>query len=462
MNSPAPPRGMRIFTLIWAGQLVSLLGSGLSGFALGLWVLRGTGSVTRFALISMFTVLPRILLAPVAGALTDRWDRRRTMIASESVSAVATLALASLLYSGHLQIWQIYVAISLISTSSAFQWPAYTAAATVLVPKDKLGQASGMVQSAQGVAQTCAPMLAGFLIEMPWVQVGGVLAIDALSYLFALGTLLAVHFPSLRSESTKENTGNLFQEIGYGRRYLLARPGLLGLLFFLAASNFVFGLITVLVAPLVLSFASPKVLGTVMTSAGMGMMIGSIAMAAWGGPKRRVPAILGFTVLSGIALLPACIPQSATVIAVGAFFFLLGNPLHQRMQPGDHAVQSCSPRSGTHICDHRRNRCVCHAARVSGRRTSRRSYIRAGSRPRWTAGRHDRKIHRSRPRTGYRAGVHDAWRPAAADRSSGSGLRTLSQRGIRASGCHRRGARTGNLRGCPGCLKLIRQKSCAV
>ncbi len=326
MNPQAPARGMRIFTLIWAGQLVSLLGSGLSGFALGLWVLRGTGSVTRFALISMFTVLPRILLAPVAGALTDRWDRRRTMMASESVSAVATLALASLLYTGHLQIWQIYVAMSLISTSSAFQWPAYTAAATVLVPKEKLGQASGMVQSAQGVAQTCAPMLAGFLIEMPWVLVGGVLVIDALSYLFALGTLLAVRFPSVPNESKKQANDSLLQEIGYGGRYLVARPGLLGLLFFLSASNFVFGLITVLVAPLVLSFASPKVLGTVMTSAGMGMMIGSIAMAAWGGPKRRVPAILGFTVLSGIALLPAGIPASATVIAIGAFFFLLGIP----------------------------------------------------------------------------------------------------------------------------------------
>jgi DHA3 family macrolide efflux protein-like MFS transporter len=326
MNTQAPARGMRIFTLIWAGQLVSLLGSGLSGFALGLWVLRETGSVTRFALISMFTVLPRILLAPIAGALTDRWDRRGTMIASESVSTLATLALASLLYTGHLQIWQIYVAMSLISTSSAFQWPAYTAAATVLVPKDKLGQASGMVQSAQGVAQTCAPMLAGFLIEMPWVQVGGVLVIDALSYLFALGTLLAIRFPSAQNESTKQAKGTLLQEIGYSCRYLLARPGLLGLLFFLAASNFVFGLITVLVAPLVLSFASPKVLGTVMTSAGMGMMIGSIAMAAWGGPKRRVPAILGFTMLSGIALLPAGIPASATVIALGAFFFLLGIP----------------------------------------------------------------------------------------------------------------------------------------
>jgi hypothetical protein len=161
---------------------------------------------------------------------------------------------------------------------------------------------------------------------MPWVLVGGVLVIDALSYLFALGTLLAVRFPSVRNESTKQATDSLLQEIGYGCRYLVARPGILGLLFFLSASNFVFGLITVLVAPLVLSFASPKVLGTVMTSAGMGMMIGSIAMAAWGGPKRRVPAILGFTVLSGIALLPAGIPASATVIATGAFFFLLGIP----------------------------------------------------------------------------------------------------------------------------------------
>jgi MFS family permease len=317
---------MRVFTLIWVGQLVSLLGSGLSGFALGLWVLRGTGSVTRFALISMFTVLPRILLAPVAGALTDRWDRRRTMMVSEAASAASTLALVILLYTAHLQVWHIYVAMSLISVSTAFQWPAYTAAATVLVPKEQLGQASGMVQTAQGVAQTFAPMLAGVLIELPFVQVGGVLAIDAFSYLFALGTLLAVRFPSVRAESRQSDSTSLLHEIADGCRYLMARPGLLALLFFLAASNFLFGLITVLVAPLVLSFASPKVLGIVMTSAGMGMMIGSVAMAVWGGPKRRVSAILGFTVLSGLALLPAGLPASAALIATGAFFFLLGIP----------------------------------------------------------------------------------------------------------------------------------------
>src|SRR5690349_12918291 len=95
------------FLTIWTGQLVSLLGSGLSGFALGLWVLRTTGSVTQFALIAGCTLGPRIFLSPVTGALADRWDRRRTMLASELGAGLATLYLAVTMALGHLTVWQI-------------------------------------------------------------------------------------------------------------------------------------------------------------------------------------------------------------------------------------------------------------------------------------------------------------------------------------------------------------------
>jgi DHA3 family macrolide efflux protein-like MFS transporter len=97
--------GMKVFFVIWLGQLVSLVGSGLTGFALGLWVYQRSGSVTQFAFIALFTVLPNILLSPVAGVLVDRWDRRRTMILSDAGAALSTLAVAILFLTGHLEAW---------------------------------------------------------------------------------------------------------------------------------------------------------------------------------------------------------------------------------------------------------------------------------------------------------------------------------------------------------------------
>lgn len=84
MTGSTRPKGFRSFLVIWFGQLVSLTGSGLTGFALGVWVYQRTGSVTQFALISLFTALPGIVFSPLAGALVDRWDRRWAMILSDA------------------------------------------------------------------------------------------------------------------------------------------------------------------------------------------------------------------------------------------------------------------------------------------------------------------------------------------------------------------------------------------
>ena len=114
-------QGFQFFFLIWFGQLISLTGSGLTGFALGVWVYQQTGSVTQFALISLLTSLPGIIFSPIAGALVDRWDRRMAMILSDTGASVCTLSIALLLWAGRLEVWHIYIAMAISSTFSAFQ-----------------------------------------------------------------------------------------------------------------------------------------------------------------------------------------------------------------------------------------------------------------------------------------------------------------------------------------------------
>jgi DHA3 family macrolide efflux protein-like MFS transporter len=147
---------MRAFMIVWLGQLISLVGSGLSSFALGLWVYQRSGSVTQFALIALCAVLPRIVLAPLAGALVDRWDRRMVMILSDAGASLSTLILALLLLAGQLAVWQVYLAVALSAGCAAFQEPAYAAALTQLVPRDGFGRANGMVQLAQAAADIAA------------------------------------------------------------------------------------------------------------------------------------------------------------------------------------------------------------------------------------------------------------------------------------------------------------------
>lgn len=285
-----------------------------------------TGSVTRLSLIMMAAIVPGIIVSPVAGALVDRWDRRKAMIFSDSGAAFSTLMIALLLYWNELSMWQIYIILSISSAFSSFQWPAYSAATTLLVPKKHLGRAAGMVQTAEAVSTVVSPALAGFLIMT--IEIWGVILIDFATFLVALLTLSLVRVPRppISVESKREKPSFL-NEVTFGWKYIISRHGLLALLLFFAATNFIFGFTNVLFTPLILSFASPVVLGTVISIGGVGMLLGGIVMSVWGGPKRRINGILGFSLISGAVLAFAGVRESALLIAVVIFALLFTTPI---------------------------------------------------------------------------------------------------------------------------------------
>lgn len=318
---------MRVFFIIWFGQLVSIIGSGLTGFALGVWVLQETGSVTQFSLISLFGMLPFILISPFAGVMVDRWDRRKTMIVSDTVAALTTLAIVLLYRADSLTIWMIYLMTAISSATRAFQMPAYTAATTLLVPREQLGRANGLVQLAAGLGQLISPVLAGLLVT--WIGLSGVITVDLVTFVFAVITLMLVHIPRPEvSVEGQQARGSVLKESSFGWHYIRQRPGLLGLLIFFGASNFLVSMVVVLANPLVLSFpsGSPAVLGTVLSVAGAGMLVGSVVMSIWGGPRRRVNGVLGAMALAAVCIMLAGLQPSALLLTVTAFFFLFSMP----------------------------------------------------------------------------------------------------------------------------------------
>ncbi len=310
--------GVRVFLVVWSGQLISTLGSGLTAFAVGVWLYQHTGLVSPLALLFLFKALPVILLSPVAGALVDRLDKRVTMILADCGAALTTVMLALLFLSGRVALWQIYLLVALASAFEAFQIPAFLASLTLLVPQEQYGRASGLTQVSRAVADILAPLLAGVLVVT--IQVQGILAIDFLTFLVAVMTLLLVRFPRPRRAPVHAPRERLLLgEIAAGFRYIAARPGLSMLLVFFAIVFFLSGLIGALIEPLVLSFTSPQVLGIILSVAGVGLLGGSLTLSAWGGPRRRVNGVLGFCLLFGLCVAVIGLRPVPWLIALAAF-----------------------------------------------------------------------------------------------------------------------------------------------
>jgi MFS family permease len=323
MSTEAERKGWRNFLLIWAGQMISLAGSGLTTFGLGVWVFEQTRSAAAFTLIYVCATAPALLMAPLAGALVDRWDRRRMLIVSNLGAAVGPAAFVLLLWTGRLEIWHVYVIVTFATVFLSCQFPALGAATTMLVPKSRLGRASGMMQMGHSVARIVAPLLAGVL--MPVIRLQGVILIDVFTFLCGIVTLLFASIPAPAVSAVGVSArGSLLRQAGFGWVYLKERPGLLSLLGFFAVLNLFFAMSQVLTTPLVLSFASERHLGVVLALGSAGFLAGSLLMSTWGGPTRRMLGILGFAPLLGLALLLVGAARSVPLLPGGALAGNLG------------------------------------------------------------------------------------------------------------------------------------------
>lgn len=319
--------GMQTFIIIWLGQLASMIGSGLIGFALAVWVFDQTGQATPFALSALFGTLPRILISPVAGAVSDRWNRKKIMLISDTLSGLATLLVAILLLTGEMQVWMIYVINFFSSIFASFQQPAYSASIVMLVPKDQLTRANSMIQMGQAIESILTPILAGALFTLIGMQ--GIILIDVITYVIAIFTLLLVFIPQPERQvegSLKQLS--IFKDISFGWQYLTERSGLFGLLIYYAAVNFLLNVSAVMLGPLVLSFGSAASLGLAQSVMGAGMFAGSLLMSLWGGPKNnRIRIIIGAIALASFGFIVTGLKPEMIYIIVGLFIFMFFIPI---------------------------------------------------------------------------------------------------------------------------------------
>lgn len=314
--------GMPSFTVIWAGQAVSLIGTALFSFAMGIWLYQQTGLATTITTMIFFSNIPRIVLSPFAGALVDRWNRKLTMMISDTASAFTTLMILLMMWNGTLEIWVLYLLMALSSAFESFQFPAFSSSITLLVEKQHFARTSAMLALAEEGSRVLAPLLAAALIVT--IDLEGIILIDVISFLVAMGTLLLVPIPQpKRSETGLKASGNLLNEAGYGFRYIFSNPGLLGLQFNFIMVNLL-AMSTVVRTPMILARTGNDevTLGIVSSISAIGGVAGGLAMSIWGGPKRRIHGVLGGLILVNFGRAVMGLGQEVYLWSITGFFVL--------------------------------------------------------------------------------------------------------------------------------------------
>jgi MFS family permease len=317
---------MTAFTIIWAGQFVSLLGTQMSRFALTIWTWDKTGAATAIALSNLFFMAPQMLMSPLAGALVDRWDRRLVMMLSDLGAGLATVAIYLLMSAGAMEIWHLYAAFAFAGAFQAFQFPAYSAAVSTMISKEQYTRASGMLSLARNATGIFGPVAAGVLLNV--IRTNGILLFDIVSFVVAISALLMVHIPQPDMAETAKRS--ILEDSVFGFKYILGRPSLLGLQLVFFSINFTAVLCFSLMAPMILSRTGNDTLalGSVQSAFGVGGVVGGLLLSTWGGPKRRVHGVLGGMFLSsllGVTLMG--LGRSAPIWITAAFFNMLFLPL---------------------------------------------------------------------------------------------------------------------------------------
>ncbi len=321
-------KSMRNFTIVWFGELVSIIGSSISEFALSIWVYKLTGSVLQFSAMLLAMTVPRLLVSLFAGVIVDRWNRRTVMILSDCAQAVLSACVLGLVILNLLQPWHLFIIVALTAVAASFQQPAYQALVTQLVSREQLGQANGLLNFGGGLAQLVGPLLGG--IVLGWVGLAAVVLIDLATFCVALVMLALVRVPNVRpveSSPAAPASTSFVQELRAGWRFIHERPALLSLMLYIAVTVFLTSFPTVLMPPLVLAFSNEQMLGLILTFGGVGLLLGGLLMSAWGGPKRRIYGVLVFDVLTAAAMIFAGFQTSVIGLAVAAFLFFVGMPI---------------------------------------------------------------------------------------------------------------------------------------
>jgi MFS family permease len=294
-NSPK----LRTFIIVWLGQFISTIGSSMTNFATEIWAWEITGKATSLTLIGFFYLLPSVLISPLSGIIVDRYNRKLLMMVGDTIAVLTSIMLLLLHLDHQLQIWHLYLIAAINGTFNQFQYLAYSASVTLMVPKQHYTRVSSMDFISGYGSSILAPPLAGYLYKI--IGLTGIASIDIITFLVAILSILLVKIPQVNIGT--QNQENIWQQLIFGIRYILARKSLLALLI----ANIVFWLPhdigDSLYSPMILSRTNNNtfILGSLAAAAGFGGVTGAIIVSIWGGFRQKIKGVLFGMIGAGIS-----------------------------------------------------------------------------------------------------------------------------------------------------------------
>lgn len=306
------------FLLLWSGELLSAIGSGLSSFGLGVYVFQLTGSASAMTLVMLLGFLPSLLLSPLSGVLADRYDRRLMMILGDSLSACGLVFILLCMLAGEAKLWQICVGVTISSVFSSLLEPAYKATVTDLLTEDEYAKASGLVQIAGASKFLISPVLAGVL--MKYTGVATLLLLDIGTFFITVTATLIVRrgLVSKRAESGE----GMLASFRAGWQGVAKKRGVMALVLLSSLICFCMGFIQTLATPMMLAFTDTGTLGAVESVIACGMLVSSILIGVLSLKKNFVGILSVSLFFSGIFMaLFALRENMVTIILFGFLFF---------------------------------------------------------------------------------------------------------------------------------------------
>ena len=279
---------LKDFLILWSTQSISQLGSSVTAFALTLWLYEKTGSSLSTATLTICSYAPYVLMSIFAGALTDRFDKKKTMIVCDMLAVFCTIAIFGLYYTNHLMVWHLYALNAFSGLMNTVQQPASEVAMTLIMPEKYYQKTSGLRSLSRSLISILNPLIATALYSL--VGLNGVISVDVGSFIIAFAALLfLIKIPESKRER-KESVLILAKE---GIGFLKDNPMIMTLILFMSGVNLVASAFDATLPGYILP--NPKggqtVLGIVTSCSGVAMIIGSLIVSVMPKPKNRVKVV---------------------------------------------------------------------------------------------------------------------------------------------------------------------------
>lgn len=321
-----PPTSIKPFTLLLIAQSFSIFGTSLTGFALGVWVYNEVGSVTIYSLIALANGIPIVLLSPLAGAIVDRVNRKKIILAAQIAACLITVALMLLYQADALQPWHIIALVALNSVFLAFVLPTIAATVPLMVPKDQLTRANGMIALAFGIIQLTGPAISGTLYKSLGLET--IFLIDLVTFVVGISAVLVTFIPQPhQTETDHHRDESILQSLRAGLRFVIDSNNLAYLLFFYALVVSMLMTMGIMVQPMILAFTDAQTLGLIMSVSASGILFGSALMIFLRHVNRHMPIILTATFAAGLFCTLTPMTTIPWLLAVGGFFIMCCFPV---------------------------------------------------------------------------------------------------------------------------------------